>query len=464
MPAATKNNAICARWEATLARSGDRPAILGPDGAVLRTFSAVEREANDCAARLEKFEPRSVLAIQIGNSPSWPALLLAAFRCELIPLPLGRHIEKTERDAALTTCGAMGVVETGENGFQFVHRDGPRPNWNGKPPDFLKLTSGTTSAPRAICFHADQLAADCDNICETMGIAGEDVNFGVIPFSHSYGFSNLLTPLLCRGIALVASEDRMPRAILLGLAQSRATVFPGMPVFFEKLSDLENAPALPALRLCISAGAPLSRRIAGRFSERFDLKVHTFYGSSECGGIGYDASEALDYEEGFAGAPMRNVQVTPLDALDASRIEVRSDAVGECYFPEDDPKTLGARRFIPGDLIRMSPRGLHLVGRVSDIINIAGRKLNPAEVEARLTGLPGVKQAVVFGIPSPLRHEEAIACVVGDVSATAVLRFARTVLSPWQVPKAVWIAKEIPVNERGKFSRRELARLYLESH
>ena len=64
----------------------------------------------------------------------------------------------------------------------------------------LKLTSGTTGAPRAIRFTAAQLAADCEQICDTMGISDRDVNFGVIPLSHSYGFSNLLTPLLLRGV------------------------------------------------------------------------------------------------------------------------------------------------------------------------------------------------------------------------------------------------------------------------
>ena len=64
-----------------------------------------------------------------------------------------------------------------------------------------------------------------------------------------------------------------------------------MPVFFEKLAELENLPPLPHLRLCISAGAPLPARVGEAFSARFGLKVHTFYGSSECGGIGYDASE-----------------------------------------------------------------------------------------------------------------------------------------------------------------------------
>src|SRR5881398_231304 len=129
-----------------------------------------------------------------------------------------------------------------------------------------------------------QLVADCDNICQTMGITSCDVNFGVLPFSHSYGFSNLITPLLCRGVPLVASEDRMPRAILNDLARTGATIFPGMPVFYQNFGDMQNNPELPRLRLCISAGAPLSKSVGTRFTKEFGLKVHTFYGASECGG------------------------------------------------------------------------------------------------------------------------------------------------------------------------------------
>jgi acyl-coenzyme A synthetase/AMP-(fatty) acid ligase len=328
--------------------------------------------------------------------------------------------------------------------------------------DFLKLTSGTTSRPRAIRFTAGQLAADCDNICETMGIDERDLNFGVIPFSHSYGFSNLITPLLCRGVPLVASEDRMPRAILHDLARTGATVFPGMPVFFEKLAGMEGGAALPALRLCISAGAPLPARVGEAFSARYGLKVHTFYGSSECGGIGYDRSEERVYEEGFVGTAMRNVEIAQFG--EAGQIAVRSRAVGDGYYPEPEAEALGGGRFVPADLVRMGARGMYLVGRATDVINIAGRKLNPAEVEARLVECPGVRQVVVFGVASALRNEEAVACVSGSADIEEVLRYAREVLSGWQVPKDVWLVDEMPVNDRGKVSRRELARRYAERH
>jgi acyl-CoA synthetase (AMP-forming)/AMP-acid ligase II len=463
MCSATKNNAIVDRWAGTLERKGAEAAVRGRDGGVERTFADIEREAGEWASRLGRWQPGAVVGMQVGNSPAWPALVLGAMRLGLIPLPLGMHMAREERELALETCGAEGLVNAALELEEGVDRRNGKNGSDGVTApecDFLKLTSGTTSRPRAIRFTAGQLVADCDNICETMGIGEADLNFGVIPFSHSYGFSNLITPLLCRGVALVASEDRMPRAILSDLARTGATVFPGMPVFFEKLAGMEGGPELPRLRLCISAGAPLPARVGEAFSARYGLKVHPFYGSSECGGIGYDESEERVYVEGFVGRAMRNVEIAPLG--EAGQIEVRSDAVGDGYYPEPEPEALGGRRFVPGDLVRMGERGMYLAGRATDVINIAGRKLNPVEVEARLAGCPGVRQVVVFGVASALRNEEAVACVSGSADSAEVLRYARAVLSGWQVPKDVWLVDEVPVNERGKVSRRELARSYAE--
>jgi long-chain acyl-CoA synthetase len=309
-------------------------------------------------------------------------------------------------------------------------------------------------------FRCAQLLADCENICTTMGITDLDVNYGVIPFSHSYGFSNLVLPLLVRGVRLVASRDRLPRAVLDGLVCTGATVFPATPVFFQKLAEMNNLPKLPGLRLCISAGAPLPRQAASKFSLKFGVKVHSFYGSSECGGIAYDATDERRYEDGFVGTPLNEVEIEHSVEGDeeAGPIRVRSSAVGDGYFPVADPAVLNEGCFVPPDLVRRSERGLYLAGRASDIINVAGRKLNPAEVEARLAEFPGVKQAVVFGVQSPLRGEEPVACVAGEqLARDAVLRYCREKLSPWQVPRDVWVVDEIPANERGKVSRRALA-------
>ncbi|MEQ1852856.1 MAG: class I adenylate-forming enzyme family protein [Chthoniobacteraceae bacterium] len=447
-------NPILAAWQSTRARRGDAPAILAADGGVLRTFAGIHAETGAHEAMLEGLLPGAVVAMRLGNDARFPSLLLAAWRSGLIPLPVDRSLEKGALSAALAVCHASAFIAPAPDGSLVIERIDSSGRVDA---DFLKLTSGTTGAPRAIRFRAAQLVADCEAVCDTMGIREEDLNYGVIPWSHSYGFSNLVTPLLCRGVPVVATEERLPRALLDGLARSGASVFPGLPVFFQKLAELDPMP-LPRLRLCISAGAPLTKTTADTFRARFAVKIHSFYGSSECGGIAYDAGED-ETGDGCVGQPMRGVRLVHDE--ETGRIEVHGPAVGEGYFPEPDTTVLGDGRFVPGDLVRKTAQGLVLSGRVSDFINVAGRKLNPAEIELRLRECPGVREAVVFGVPSRLRGEEPIACVAGKVSASELSRWSREGLPGWQVPRDFWMVDALPVNERGKLSRRALADAYL---
>ena len=438
-------DALIAAWEETLARKGDAAALFDTRGAVSLTFREIEEQARMFEQKFGASDPGRVNAIQIGNHPDWPATFIASLRKRLPVLPLDKSVSAQERDNAIAICNK-----------------GAETDWNGRPPTFFKLTSGTTAEPRLIRFRSEQLLADCNNICETMGITGADRNFAVIPLSHSYGFSNLITPLIARGVPMVLSSDPMPRAILHDLEKTGATIFPGMPLLYQACCELEKIPALDRLRLCISAGAPLSADVARRFSEKFRRPIHSFYGSSECGGICYDR-EGDTVEDGFVGTAMNGLTIDILEpAAEASQVRVRSAAVGDGYFPQPNEEKLGRGFFIPDDLLRKTERGFRVVGRVSDVINVAGKKVNPAEIEAELLRCTGVKQAIVFGRESSLRNQEVVACVVGGPGLTesSVLEFCRRRLSGWRAPKQIFLVAEIPVNERGKISRRELAQKF----
>jgi acyl-CoA synthetase (AMP-forming)/AMP-acid ligase II len=457
-------DALLTAWENTLARKGDVPAIFGRNGDALRTFNEVEARARDFACKIENFQPAEVLAIQIGNHEDWPSIFIACLRKQIVVLPLEQSITNQERDSALTICGASSVVVANPDGIVEILplRTAASTDWRGDPPALLKLTSGTTAAPRAIRFRSTQLLADCEQICDTMGITDTDLNFGVIPISHSYGFSNLLTPLIVRRVPMVLSRDRLPRAVLVDLVRTGATVFPGMPVFYQAFCEMKTMSDFSMVRLCISAGSPLQPTIAERFKQQFGLSIHSFYGASECGGICYDR-DGTNPAGGFVGQPMKNVDIEIIiPAEPSSQIRVRSAAVGDGYFPEPEDAKLGNGIFVPDDLLAHNAAGFRIVGRVSDVINVAGKKVNPAEVEGYLLGFKGVREAVVFGRDSPLRNEEVVACVVTntDVSEHALLEFCRANLSAWQVPKRIFIVDALPVNERGKISRRELARQF----
>jgi len=443
---------LLAAWNKTLARKGDAPAISNTAGEVLRTFRGIEEHARAVERTISRApeakehspKPHNVSAIKIGNHQDWPSSFLVCLRKRNVFLPIDESIPKEPADAAFSVAANSGITD-----------------WGDQPPTLFKLTSGTTAAPRLVRFRSEQLLADCNQICDTMGISDVDLNFGVIPISHSYGFSNLLLPLIARGVPVVMSNDRTPRAILGDLARTGATVFPGMPVFYQAFCEMDDIPALPKLRLCISAGAPLSATVAKNFVEKFKQPIHSFYGASECGGICYDR-DGTTFEDGFVGKPLKDVDVEMVDpAATSSQIRVRSAAVGDGYFPERDEEKLGGGMFVPDDVLEQSGSGFKIVGRISDVINVAGKKVNPAEVEARLLCFSGVRQAVVFGrrAGAGLRNEEVVACVVATpgVSENDLLRFCRTTVSAWQVPKRIFILDAIPVNERGKISRRDLA-------
>jgi acyl-CoA synthetase (AMP-forming)/AMP-acid ligase II len=466
-------------WQATISRKGDDAAVFDATGSIARSFRDIEGRARAFEAKMDKLLPGAVVAVQIGNHEDWSAVFIACLRKQLVVLPLDHSIGEQQRDAALEVCKASVLVSvlsaeasakeevSGENSPQIIRlrtAGSTTVEWGENVPSLLKLTSGTTAAPRAIRFRGHQLLADCHQICDTMDISDDDLNFGVIPVSHSYGFSNLLTPLMAHGVPMVVSHDRTPRAVLADLARTGATVFPGTPAFYQAFCDIGDVPPLPKLRLCISAGAPLASAVAKKFFDRFKQPIHSFYGASECGGICYDRCGTM-FEDGLVGQPMHGVEVELMDQTEsASQIRVRSAAVSDGYFPERDERKLGNGIFVPDDLLARHDSGLKIVGRISDVINVAGKKVNPAEVEAHLLRFKGVQQAVVFGRPTGagLRNEEVAACVLASAGITEsdLIRFCRSVLSGWQVPKRIFIVDMIPTNERGKISRRELARQF----
>jgi acyl-CoA synthetase (AMP-forming)/AMP-acid ligase II len=465
---------LLAAWQSTVSRRGGDAAVFDSTGKIARSFRDVEEGARAFYTKIDAFPARTVVAVQIGNHKDWPSIFIACVRKQLVVLPLDQFISERQRDAALEICNATAVISaatlagedvTSEPDLEVVPlAAGSTVDWGDNPPSVLKLTSGTTAAPRAIRFRAHQLLADCNQICETMGISDGDLNFGVIPISHSYGFSNLLTPLIVRGVPMVVSRDRTPRAVLADLARTNATVFPGTPVFYQAFCDMDDVPALPKLRLCISAGAPLSGSVAKKFFSKFKQPIHSFYGASECGGICYD-QDGTTFENGFVGRAMQRVEIEFIEpTASSSQIRVRSAAVSDGYFPERDEQKLGNGVFVPDDLLAQHNSALTIVGRVSDVINVAGKKVNPAEIEAQLLRFDGVRQAVVFGrsTGAGLRNEEVAACVQASPQTTEndLLRFCRHSLSPWQVPKRIFIVGKIPTNERGKMSRRDLARRF----
>lgn len=324
----------------------------------------------------------------------------------------------------------------------------------------LKLTSATTGASRMVAFTAAQLAADAESIVLTMGLRADWPNLGVISLAHSYGFSNLVLPLLLQGIPLVLAGTPLPEMVKRASSVFPEITLPAVPALWRTWHDA--GAILPNVRLAISAGAPMPLTLEEEVYKRHGLKIHNFYGSSECGGIAYDATPTPRPRATCAGTPMHQVEI---GIMENGCVRVRGPAVGLTYFPEASPN-LKNGVFETSDLGELDGGVLHLRGRAGDLINVAGRKVAPEVIERVLARHPGLRECLVFGAPSqdPERGEDIVACVVTDGrTATDALRdHALTSLPSWQVPRKWWVVRSLTPNQRGKVSRAEWRKRYLQ--
>ncbi len=324
----------------------------------------------------------------------------------------------------------------------------------------LKTTSASTGQPRLVAFKASQLMADAENIVATMGLRSEWPNLGSISLAHSYGFSNLVLPLLLHAIPLILLPSGLPEALRRASTGFEGLTLPGVPALWRAWHD---ARAIPSnVRLAISAGAPLPLALEEEVFARTGLKLHNFYGSSECGGIAYDSTSEPRSDAACIGMPMKNVE---LSIAEDGCLEVRGHAVGETYWP-DAASNLREGVFRTSDLAEIQNGLVYFRGRACDRINVAGRKVSPETIEKVLSGHPAIRECLVFGLPSTEsgRGEAIVACVAAkaDLTVEAVRQYAMSLLPAWQVPRQWWFVESLEVNGRGKISRSEWRRRFLE--
>ena len=318
-----------------------------------------------------------------------------------------------------------------------------------RPPEgivHVKRTSATTGAARLVAFTAEQLVADPANIVSTMGFRAEWPNLGAISLAHSYGFSNLVLPLVLHGIPLILLNTALPEALRQTLQKYRAVTLAGVPTLWRAWHE---AGAINSnIRLAISAGAPLPLPLENDVFEKHGVKIHNFLGASECGGIAYDRSDRPRKDAAIAGAPLDNVSLSVAGGM----LEVRGSSVAETYWPELAP-SLRAGLFRSNDLVEIKDNILFMRGRASDVIHISGRKVAPEEIERALSQHPSVAECLVFDAPRAGEENQIVAVIVGETNRETLRQFLATKLAPWQIPRQWVFVESLGHNERGKVSR-----------
>jgi acyl-CoA synthetase (AMP-forming)/AMP-acid ligase II len=430
--------------------------------------------------RIARVEAGQLIVSAAGNHPASVGFFLAcrAIGIAIMPVDPGTTVAEilglAERFAAAALLlpvamaddtarfGDAAAVELG--GLRLVRRAHPAPRrYPGTA--ILKLTSGSTGLPKAALANDAQMIGDGAQIAGAMGIQPSDTQMAVIPLSHSYGLGVLLMPLLLQATAIVVRDAFVPPQLPADAQQFGARVFPGVPFMFQYF--VTNPPPggwPPRLKALISAGAPLAPSTVRAFHDRFGVKIHSFYGTTETGGIAFDDDDEIR-EEPVVGRALPGVTITlqPDEHApdEAGRIHIRSAAVAGGY-SDHTRDGFDEHGFLTGDYGAWDARQrLMLRGRVSAFVNVAGRKVQPEEVEQVLRTMPGVTDVRILAAPDARRGQHIVACIVADatddrISTLTVRQFCAARLAAHKIPRTILFLSAMPLTVRGKTDRAAL--------
>jgi long-chain acyl-CoA synthetase len=454
------------------------------------------------ASGLERIGVRQsdVVCIMLHNSPAFveaqfAARLLGAYYC-----PINWHYKAEEAGWMLRDTGAKALVtnptlrpqiEAGippgvsviDDWTAFTEGQGL---WNGSPRlpgTLMPYTSGTTGRAkgvRRVPRSQEQAALLQENLARVLGIEPGMRALHPAPLYHSAPSSYAVQSMLFGELLVLEERFDAERALAL-IEQYRLTHAYLVPTMYVRLlrlpAEIKNRYDLSSMRFVASTGSPCPAELKRAMIEWWGPVFHESYAASELGYITAISSEEALRKPGSAGRALGRATIR---ILDNDGNELPRGKVGLIYarqpaYPDftysNNPD---ARKQIErdglwtlGDMGFLDDEGyLYVCDRASDMVISGGVNIYPAEIEAVLALMPGVRDCAVFGIPDEEFGEALAAAVQTEpgytLDAGAVREFLSGKIASYKVPRVVTFHAELPREESGKIFKRRLRAPYWE--
>lgn len=378
-------------------------------------------------------------------------LALASNRNMIVPLSNASEVHWSEfRDIAQTeydisVCDEERIIKvTGRNACHSLYKQLKK----HKSAGLVLFSSGSTGKSKGIVHNLFHVLEKF----RTLGKKQRMLIF--LQMDHIGGINSLLYNL-ANGGATIVSEDRSPTHVCRLIERHKADLLPTSPSFLNLLllSKAYEQFDLSSLRLITYGTEVMPSTTLDRLVEILpQVRIKQTYGLSEIGILRTRSQDSRSLWVKIGGDDFQLKIVN-------SRLWVRSDSSMIGYLNAPDPFD-SEGYFDTGDVVECHGEWLRILGRESEIINVGGLKVFPAEVESVLLEMEHVEDVAVFGEDHPfmgkivvakikLNHQESLRDFKGRM-----LEFCKNRLQKYKVPAKIFFCEEAVHNERFKRMRR----------
>jgi acyl-coenzyme A synthetase/AMP-(fatty) acid ligase len=465
------------------AAAADRVALIerGRDGDRRSwTFGRLAERSARVAGTLHRaygVRRGDVVLTMIGPRVEWVEAMLACFRLGAVVLPVSEQLRPADLTSRLNAVGPAliladerhrAVLERAApacpvalvpDDSLYAAEPAPAVELDSTDPSLMTFTSGTAGGPKPVVHAQRYLLGQRLQARHWLGARPADLVWCTASPGWSKSARNVfLAPWLCGAAALLHDARFDPAERLAVLAEEAVDVLCMAPTEYRVIAAQTSIPHLPAVRSLVAAGEALDQPTLAAWREALGVDVRDGYGQTETGQL---TGNRVD-------APARAGSMGPLLPGIKAWISGGELVVDPATVPTfflgylGSPAPTGMWR--TSDAVRIDDDGfLWFEGRTDDVINSAGYRIGPAEVESVLAHHPAVADSAVVAAPDAVRGSVVRAVVVlrpGFVASAELVGelqdHVKGETAPYKYPRIVDFADELPRTTTGKTRRAAL--------
>ena len=424
------------------------------------SYAALVEKISSLAEKISAmpFAAGARVGLCFPNSVNYVALTYALWKNNLVvvPVPTECPPEELHEIAATMELSAILGQKPLTNGEPlapeiFISRFQLATNANnhGLNLAFIRFTSGTTNARKGVALTHETIRDRVLAANSAFQISEADTVIWCLPMAHHFLITIVL--YLNVGATVVLARHVTARPFLEAVNRWCGTVLYAAPFHFSLLARDHSAAQIESVRLAVSTTCALPTDVATQFHQRFGKPLLPALGIIELGLVALNAADPLA-RWNSVGKPIADfaVKILSPDEHGVGEVAVRGPGICDAYAAPWQPRETILRDgwFVTGDLGRFDADGfLFLLSRKTAVINLAGRKVFPEEIEAVLDQHPSIKESRVFGRVHPHLGEVVEAEIVlssPDAGIENLSHFCREHLASYKIPTRFHTVPALP--------------------
>ena len=440
------------------------------------SYASLYAEVCTLQAQLMKINENKIkrLGICYGNNRNFIIALFAGVAAGYVVMPIFDELTDSEIDSQLidnkihhflssfrgtpldhnSLFCLEKISESEENELAYLCDD----------PVFIRPTSGTTGVSKGVLLSHKAVHERINAANKTLNLSHKDTVIWVLPMAFHFVVSLVL--YIAQGCKIVVTNGLDGNHLINQIDQHKGTLLYASPLHIRLLTKATFNSSMSSIQKVISTTTAIAKNVCEEFYTRFGIPVSQAYGIIEIG-LPLVKTNMLSSDWDSVGCALPDYEIIIVDDMSNTvptgqmgHLGIRGVGMFSGYLNplKKTEEIVQNGYFMTGDIAVMNELGeVKIIGRTKSMINVAGNKVFPQEVEFVIEQHPAVAQVKVFASTHKLVGEIVEANVVlhtkGEFDSEEIIRFCRTKLASYKVPQRIHIVDEIQLTKTGKIIR-----------